>query len=90
MQSIQSRMTMITWLEFKEQFLRYFCPASMRNNYRWQLLHISKGDRSVIKYTHELLKLGRHALDMMQDDKRAVELFMMSLGAAYISIWTED
>ena len=34
MQSIQSRMTMMTLLEFKEQFLRYFCLASMRDNYR--------------------------------------------------------
>ena len=35
MQSIQPHMTTMTWLEFKEQFLRYFCPASMRDNYRW-------------------------------------------------------
>ena len=90
MQSIQPRMTTMTWLEFKEQFLRCFYPASMRDNYLWQLLHISKGDRSVIDYTHEFLRLGCHALDMIQDDRRVVELFVMGLGAAYISIKTED
>ena len=44
MQTIQPFMTTMTWLEFKERFLRYFCPASMRDNYRWQLLHIARGD----------------------------------------------
>ena len=83
-------MTMMTWLEFKKQFLRYFYPVSMRDNYRWQLLHISKVYRSIAEYTHEFLRLGRHALDVMQDDRRAVELFMMGLGTAYISIRTED
>ena len=34
--------------------------------------------------------MGHHALDVMQDDKRSVELFVTSLGAAYISIRTED
>ena len=44
MQSIQPFMTTMTWLEFKKRFLRYFYPASMRYNYRWQLLHIARGD----------------------------------------------
>ena len=30
MQSIRSFMTTMTWLEFKEQFLRFFCPSSTR------------------------------------------------------------
>ena len=34
--------------------------------------------------------MGRHALDVMQDDKRSIELFVTGLGAAYISIWMED
>ena len=33
-QSIQPFMTTLTWLEFKERFLRYLCLASMRDNYR--------------------------------------------------------
>ena len=64
-QSIQPRLTTMTWLEFKEQFLRYFCPVSMRDNYRWQLLHISKGDWSVAESTYKFLRLGHHALDVM-------------------------
>ena len=35
MQSIRSFITTMTWLEFKEQFLRFFCPSSTRENYRW-------------------------------------------------------
>ena len=70
--------------------MRYFFPVSMRNNYRWHLLHISKGDRSVADYTREFLRLGRHALDLMQDDRRSIELFMMDLGIAYINIRTKD
>ena len=62
----------------------------MRYNYKWQLLHINKGDRSVADYTYEFLRLGRHALDVIHDDRRVLELFVMGLGAAYISIKTED
>ena len=47
MQSIQYFMTTMTWLEFKKIFWRYFYLASMRDNYRWQLLHIARGERSV-------------------------------------------
>ena len=72
-------MTTMTWLEFKEQFLRYFYPASMRDNYRWKLLHISKGDQSVAEYTHEFLRLGHHVLEVIQDNKRVVELFVTGL-----------
>ena len=32
---------------------------------------------------------GRHTLDVIQDDRRLVELFVTGLGAAYISISTE-
>ena len=62
----------------------------MRDNYRWQLLHIIKGDQSITEYTHEFLRLARHALDVIQNDRRVVELFVTGLGAAYISIQTED
>ena len=34
-------MIIITWLEFKEQFLRYFYSPLMRDNYGWQLMHIA-------------------------------------------------
>ena len=30
MQSIRPFMTTMSWLEFKEQFLRFFCPASTK------------------------------------------------------------
>lgn len=79
-------MATMSWLEFKEQFLRFFCPSSLRENYRWQLLHLTKGDRSVDEYAHEFLRLGRFAPDVMQDDDRASELFVIGLGSAYISI----
>ena len=86
MQSIRPFMTTMTWLEFKEQFLRFFCPSSMRENHRWRLLHIAKGDRSVDEYTREFLRLGRFAPDVMQDDDRSAELYVIGLGSAYISI----
>ena len=53
-------------------------------------MHILKGDQSVEEYTHEFLKLSRHIMDVMQDEKRAVELFMIGLGPTYIGIQTED
>ena len=65
MQSIQPYMATMAWLEFKERFLRYFCPPSMRDNFRWQLLHIVKGDRSVEEYTREFFRLSHHAEDVM-------------------------
>ena len=86
MQSIRPFMTTMTWLEFKEQFLRFFCPSSMRENNRWRLMHLAKGDRSVDEYTREFLRLGRFAPDVMQDDDRSAELYVIGLGSAYISI----
>ena len=65
MQSIRPFMTTMTWLEFKEQFLRSFCPSSTREYCRWQLMHLVKGDRSVEDFIHEFLRLGRFAPDMM-------------------------
>ena len=83
-------MTTMIWLEFKERFLRYFCPASIRDNYRWQLLHIARGDRLIEEYTFEFFKLSRHAADVIQDERRVVELYMIGLGPTYFSIWIED
>ena len=70
--------------------MRYFCPPSIRDNYRWQLLHIARGDRSVEEYTREFFRLSRHVVDVMQDERRVVELFVIGLGSAYICIWTAD
>ena len=83
-------MTTMTWLEFKERFLRYFYPASIRDNYRWQLLHIARGDRSVKEYTHEFFRLSYHVVNVMQDERRAVKLYVTRLGLTYIDIQTED
>ena len=62
----------------------------MRDNYIWQLLHIARGERSVEEFTREFFRLSRHVVDVMQDDRRAVELYMTGLGLAYIGIRTED
>ena len=67
----------------------FFHPASTRENYRWQLIHLVSGDRSVEEFTHEFLRLGRFAPDIMQDEDRASELFVISLGSAYIGIKPE-
>ena len=71
MPSIRPFMTTMSWLEFKEKFLRFFYPSSTRENYRWQLMHLVKGDRSVEDFTHEFLRLGWYAPDVMQDEDRA-------------------
>ena len=49
-------------------------------------MHLVKGDRSVEDFTHEFLRLGRFAPDVMQDEDRAAELFVIGLGSAYVSI----
>ena len=85
-QSIRPFMPTMTWLEFKEQFMRFFCPSSMRENYRWQLMHLVRGDRSVDEFTREFLRLGRFAPDVMHDEDRATELYVIGLGSAYVSI----
>ena len=85
-QSIRPFMSTMTWLEFKEQFMRFFCPSSMRENYRWQLMHLVRGGRSVDEFTREFLRLGRFAPDVMQDEDRATELFVIGLGSDYVSI----
>ena len=90
MQTIQPSITTMTWLEFKERFLRFFCLASMRDNYKWQLLHIVRGEWSVEEFTHEFFRLSRYAMDVIQDESREVELYVIGLGPTYIGIWTED
>ena len=77
MQSIGPFMSTMTWLEFNEHFLRFFCPAFTRKNYRCQLMHLVKGDRSVEDFTHEFLRLRRYAPDVMHDEDRAAELFVI-------------
>ena len=52
-------------------------------------MHLVKGDRSVEDFTHEFLRLGRYAPDVMQDEDRASELFVIGLGSAYIGIKLE-
>ena len=79
-------MDTMSWLEFKELFMRYFCPQSTREACRWQLLHITRGGISVEDYTREFLRLLRHVPDMRDDEQRAVDLFVNGLGSAYSSI----
>ena len=51
MQSIQPYMTTMTWVDFRERFMRFFCQASVREEQRWKLLNLVRGDRSVEEYT---------------------------------------
>ena len=49
-------------------------------------MHLVKGDGSVEDFTHEFLRLGRFTPNVMQDEDRAAELFVIGLGSAYVSI----
>ena len=49
-------------------------------------MHLVKGDKSVEDFTHEFLRLGRFAPDVMLDEDRASEFFIIGLGSDYISI----
>ena len=40
-------------------------------------MHLVKGDKSVEDFTHEFLRLGLFALDVMQDEDRASEPFVI-------------
>ena len=40
-------------------------------------MHLVKGDRSVEDFTHEFLRLGWFALDVMQDENRVSKLFVI-------------
>ena len=40
-------------------------------------MHLVKGDKSVEDFTHEFLRLGRFAPDVMQDEDRAFELIVI-------------
>ena len=64
--------------------MRYLCPPTTKDAYRWQLLQISKGDSSVEDYTREFLILSHHATYMIGDKCRAVDLFMTRLGPTYV------
>ena len=53
-------------------------------------MHIARGNWSVEEYTNEFFRLSHHIVDVMEDERRAVELYMIGLGPAYIGIQTED
>ena len=67
MQSIQPYMTTMTWVYFRERLMRFLCPASVREEHRWKLLNLVRGDRSVKEYTREFFRLSRYASDVIQD-----------------------
>ena len=86
MQSIQSYMTTMTWADFRERFMRFFCPASVREDQRWKLLNLVRGDRSMEEYPREFFRLSRYATDVIQDVPRAVELYVFGLGPEFMVI----
>ena len=65
MQCIQPYMTTMTWTDFRERFMRFFCPASVREEQRWKLLNLVRGDRSMEEYTREFFILSRYATDVL-------------------------
>ena len=89
MQSIKPFMTTMTWADFRERFMRFFCPAYVREEQRWKLLNLVRGDRSVVEYTHEFFRLSRYATDVLQDIPRTVELYVFGLGPEFMVIRPE-
>lgn len=69
--------------------MQFFYPPATRDAYRWQLLHISRGDKSIDDYMREFLRLSRHATDIMEDEHRAMDLYMTGLGLTYVGIRAE-
>ena len=61
----------------------------MREEQRWKLLNLVKGDRSVEEYTREFFRLSRYATDVIQDVPRAVELYVFGLGPEFMVIRPE-
>ena len=53
-------------------------------------MYISKGERYVEDYMREFLRLSRHTINVIGDERKEVDLFVTRLGPAYISIWIED
>ena len=53
-------------------------------------MHIVRDNQSVEEYTREFFKLSHHTTDVIQDEKRVVELFVTGLDPAYIGIQTKD
>ena len=53
-------------------------------------MHIARGEQSIEEFTREFFRLSRHAVDVMQDERRVIELYVTGLGPAYIGIWIED
>ena len=49
-------------------------------------MHLVKGDRSVENFTYEFLRLRRYTLDVIHDEDRVAELFMIGLSLSYVSI----
>ena len=69
--------------------MRFFCPTSVREEQRWKLLNLVKGDRSVKEYTREFFRLSHYATDVVHDVPRAVELYVFGLGPEFMVIRPE-
>ena len=89
-QSIQPYMATMAWADFRERFMRFFCPASVREEQRWKLLNLVRGDQSMEEYTRKFFKLSRYSTDVIQDIPRAVELYVFGLGPEFMVIRLES
>ena len=87
-QVIQLYMMTLTWAQFRERFMRRFCPEPIQMSFRLRLTNISKGDKSVEEYTREFLRLGRYAEDLMRDQYFAVTTYVTGLDSVFIGITT--
>ena len=61
----------------------------MREEQRWKLLNLVRGDRSIEEYTREFFRMSRYAIDVLQDVTRAVELYVFGLGPEFMVIQPE-
>ena len=89
-QIIQPHMMTMTWAQFRERFMRKFCPEPLRMSHRLRLTSITRGDRSVKEYTSEFLKLGRYAENLMCNQYFAVTIYVTGLGSVFACIATAD
>ncbi|KAG7016551.1 hypothetical protein SDJN02_21660 [Cucurbita argyrosperma subsp. argyrosperma] len=69
----------ISWEEFKDMFLDWRCPMTLRHEKEMEFLNLKQGNMSVEDYDQQFLRLSRFAPEMVDTQSKMVHRFVMGL-----------
>lgn len=69
----------VTWIQFKEAFLKKYYPSTTRSRKKNEFLNLKQGSRSIDEYEREFIRLSRFAPELVDTETKKIERFIMGL-----------